>query len=829
MKHLLNILLILLIWNCVFSQSQNQNYIKTTKFINDSNATVEIIQYYDGLGRPIQTVQKGITPNHADLVSYTEYDDVGREWKNHLPIIGTGNGSYVPLSNFSGSNIYDGESRAYSEILYEHSPLNRVIGNKGPGSAWQNNPTSIMYEANNNEVRYYYVNESGELKSNSNYPPSSLYKTTTKDEDNKSITEYKDKLGRIVMQRHGTNVDTYYVYNDLGQLSYVLPPLAADANGSEDAINKYGYVYKYDERGNCIYKKLPGCEYIRMAYDKANRMIISQDGNQRKKGKVLITRYDIFGRIAYVHVSHYFPNTNILNLLKTVVVTEEYNGTGLTGYTEKNHGVPMRIEQLLTVNYYDNYQFVTNDSLKYTQKTGYSKGYTDKQGVQNPVHADLNAKGMLTGTRTYQLDNLNNYTTDVYYYDNKGNLVQQRSTNHLGGYDFVYNDLDFNGKPNKTLRIHTSQGSPPDYPFGEWSPENISELYTYYYDHAGRILKTTYKLNNGTTITLSDLTNGGYDELGRLISKKRHNGTDTESFEYNIRNQPTKIQSGTFVQNLYYTSNPTGGVVRCYNGNIAQTNWTYGNTVNYYSYTYDELNRLEEAVFENLDIGADKTEMFIYDKNGNTIHIARLRDNDYMDMLEIDYNGNQIKKITDIDGDQGLYNVKEYRDLADKDIEFYYDANGNLVTDLDRDIVTIRYNILNLPELIQFKNGYQILNKYDAAGKKLSSQNIIIATPVVVPIGEINTTYDPDPCSIYHWGAEYVGNIEYAFENDCDFQVRSLDKIYNSEGYVVNVTTNPKYCYYRRDHLGNNREVWVGGNNSTIQHTQYYATGLPWA
>ncbi|NLO72065.1 MAG: hypothetical protein GX102_14195, partial [Porphyromonadaceae bacterium] len=35
--------------------------------------------------------------------------------------------------------------------------------------------------------------------------------------------------------------------------------------------------------------------------------------------------------------------------------------------------------------------------------------------------------------------------------------------------------------------------------------------------------------------------------------------------------------------------------------------------------------------------------------------------------------------------------------------------------------------------------------------------------------------------------------------------------------------------YYRRDHLGNNREVWVGGNNSTIQHTQYYATGLPWA
>ena len=34
-----------------------------------------------------------------------------------------------------------------------------------------------------------------------------------------------------------------------------------------------------------------------------------------------------------------------------------------------------------------------------------------------------------------------------------------------------------------------------------------------------------------------------------------------------------------------------------------------------------------------------------------------------------------------------------------------YDVNGNLTKDLDRDIVTIKYNLLNLPEIIQFKNG----------------------------------------------------------------------------------------------------------------------------
>ncbi len=39
------------------------------------------------------------------------------------------------------------------------------------------------------------------------------------------------------------------------------------------------------------------------------------------------------------------------------------------------------------------------------------------------------------------------------------------------------------------------------------------------------------------------------------------------------------------------------------------------------------------------------------------------------------------------------------------------------------------------------------------------------------------------------------------------------------------------YHYYRRDHLGNNREVWQTDGNTvaTIQRTQYYPSGLPWA
>jgi RHS repeat-associated protein len=53
----------------------------------------------------------------------------------------------------------------------------------------------------------------------------------------------------------------------------------------------------------------------------------------------------------------------------------------------------------------------------------------------------------------------------------------------------------------------------------------------------------------------------------------------------------------------------------------------------------------------------------------------------------------------------------------------------------------------------------------------------------------------------------------------------NLKRIHNPEGYFA----NNNYHYYRRDHLGNNREVWNATANTTVQKTQYYPSGLPWA
>ena len=145
------------------------------------------------------------------------------------------------------------------------------------------------------------------------------------------------------------------------------------------------------------------------------------------------------------------------------------------------------------------------------------------------------------------------------------------------------------------------------------------------------------------------------------------------------------------------------------------------------------------------------------------------------------------------------------------------------------EISTIQYNILNLPEIIQFKNGNQIKNTYDAGGHKLQSNYYTRTTTLSVPIAEGQIVTDVTSTDNYLLtGTDYVENFEYSFSNDQGDSQFDLDKIYNDEGYVSNLSS-PQYYYYRKDHLGNNREVWRANDKTTVQYTQYYPSGLPWA
>ncbi len=103
------ILLIVLCHFKTFSQSINQNYVVTTiprikgliddgtlKTARTDKAKVQVtIDYADGLGRSLQSVQWKASPLGNDIVFPKTYDAFGREVKKYLPYAPTGTtGSY---------------------------------------------------------------------------------------------------------------------------------------------------------------------------------------------------------------------------------------------------------------------------------------------------------------------------------------------------------------------------------------------------------------------------------------------------------------------------------------------------------------------------------------------------------------------------------------------------------------------------------------------------------------------------------------------------------------------------------------------------------------
>ena len=717
--------------------------------VEDGGALVDI-QYYDGFGRPSQLVQAGASPTGADLVTRTEQDAFGRELRRWLPVPMAGNGGgYVPGTASTAADYYD-DAKPYAETAWEQSPVDRPLGVKHPGSAWHAHPTAVEYGTNaTGEVKLlwdaYAANGADAFGC---YGPGTLHKTRRTDEDGNVSYEYHDMEGRLVLARQvcdGMDHDTYYAYDGYGNLACVLPPLLADhVEGThlydpdnDPVVERYAYCYEYDQRNRCTSKKKPGCGWTYMVYDKADRLVLAQDPNQREKGQWTINKYDIFGRLVYSGYSQRELSQQEIDMVKNNVIVEHFVSgetfSLIDGYT--CNMLYHAMNDIGIVNYYDNYDFlmVLEQNLK-----DYMTHWNDTYGE---YYED--ATGLQTGSKIYYRDDAGNkrFLVTAYFYDNRGRLKQERSSNHIGGYDVTTYFYDFAGN---VVRKAVQ--------FDDLNTLAITETYAYTYDHAGRLLKTTYQLDNNPEIVLSENT---YDETGKLAVKKLHNGTDTVRYKYNIRDWVTEIQDGDFKESLYYCGNGSialYGATNLYNGNVSSATYTSGGKSHTYAYTYDGLNRLKAAknhagagiVIRGSD-AVSYNEEFTYDKHGNIITLQRNTQGKQntlsqydpetgkispviisysavpFDKLSLEYDGNRLVAVTDEMEEDAVYNRKEYHDLNQEGNDFGYDANGNLIYDLDRDIVTVRYNQLNLPDTIQFRDGRQIVNRYAADGRKLTS------------------------------------------------------------------------------------------------------------
>ena len=283
----------------------------------------------------------------------------------------------------------------------------------------------------------------------------------------------------------------------------------------------------------------------------------------------------------------------------------------------------------------------------------------------------------------------------------------------------------------------------------------------------------------------------------------------------------TETSSKHFSERLYYADNLPENVSACHNGNISAIRTAYADTINMFAYAYDQQNRL--TVSNRLtDLGSIFSEQFTYDTEGNILTLKRFCDNRKIDDLSYVYDndGNQLLSITDNGQDADSYCIIEYHNVeVQADTTMRYDANGNLISDIDRGISAIRYNILNLPDTIQFCNGNQIVNLFDAGGRKYKSIIYTNLATAFTPYYDVaHYTFETD--SVWCDVTEYAGNIENHYS-----PIDTTRRIFNVIGYYADST----YYHYIKDHLGNICAVVNSERDSIMQSTMYYASGVPMA
>lgn len=227
------------------------------------------VMYVDGLGRDMQSIAIQQTPNGKDIIKQFEYDALGRMDRDYLayPSSQQGSGAFVaPAQALAEQSQYyqvnfpedlTGTINPFTEKVFEDSPLGRIEEIGAPGSDWAaqdgtDTDHTIKFEHGFNthgtggdNVKRFGVSfpsgdEETELEFIDYYNPNELYRIITRDENwqpgqtferDHTVVEFKDRQGRVILKRafnENQPHDTQYVYDEYGNLTYVIPPLASD-------------------------------------------------------------------------------------------------------------------------------------------------------------------------------------------------------------------------------------------------------------------------------------------------------------------------------------------------------------------------------------------------------------------------------------------------------------------------------------------------------------------------------------------------------------------------------------------------------------------------
>lgn len=782
------------------ARTNHNSITETTYTVSGGSTYRKAIRYLDGLGRPVAEILEDGGGGGEDILTAQSYDSAGRLWKKWIPtpVSGTITGSFFDAAQSAGQSYYS-DTYPFTESAYETSSRERVISQYGPGSDWRTASKDVDYGMMSNSSvssnmlyhRGFGVSwsSSGTLtlsrKSASSAATLRVFKTT--DEDDRVVLEFYNSYGEKVLERRLMTTsstgwyDTHYVYDDMGRLTVVIPPKLSYTIGSstsslsESSISNLAYIYRYDSRGNCIAKSLPGGGWTYTVYDMYNRPVLTQDAVQRSSNQWTFSFVDRTGRSAVsgtasLTLDAFDDPYKAYDIHAELPKTPIYSGT-FRGYTVT--GISLSSPILYSVNYYDWTKFLIAGGAGFPAYnnsnvtpdlpgTGYASVYSYP-------------RGLLTGNLTRVLDNTTSdqYLWSVYYYDKYARVAQSRASTQTGGVSKEWMGYDFTGNCTlfKTTHIPALGSS-------------VTQITTSTFDTMGRPTVATLKIGSGSAVTIS---NRSYDEIGRLAETKRTGtGANTaliaklkSNYTYNLRSWLTEISGGLFSESLQY-QDAESSTYRQWGGNISGIDWESGeeNRLRHYDFTYDKLSRLTAATYVEDAISGAFNATYSYDRNTNLSSIQHKGLNSggtastTVLSLSPTLSGNQISSVAT------------------------YDAKGRQTTTTQGTSRTVTYNLLDLPQQETVGSDIVIDRKYGADGvkyqEKVTTNNNSVLT------------------------RDYVGNLIY--ENG------SLKKIIFDGGYADMTGSSPAYRFFLTDHLGSVRVV-AASDGTVMQVNHYYPYG----
>jgi|GEM_PF-173890 len=780
------------------------------------------------------------------------------------------------------------EVSALQRIEKSLAPGNNWLGNNHGVATryWHNTVTD--------SVRIWRVTDIasnfGTCVTTARYPAGELVKTITVDEHGKQAIEFKDKAGLTILKKVqiGTTVsddgsgnghydwlNTYYIYDNGANLRVVIQPVGVNAilanwSLTTDVLNELCFRYEYDKRNRMITKKMPGVGAVNMVYDARDRVVMTQDANMAQGDKWMVTKYDALNRA-----------------VETGLWTDA--GTAASHRTaaaaSSNYPVTSSQYEQLSVTQFDNYNNLPSGlttSFSTVGSTEYITTYNVPPIYAQALTSTTQVTGLPTVSKTKILGSASDFVYSIMLYDEKARLIQSKTLNLTAGLDVSTSQYNFSGQPLITVNKTEKAGT---------NAQTIVSVGKLSYDGLGRLTKTERKtshsgISSGDLPSVWSVTSElSYDALGQLTQKTIGSKKDPTTLTYYTTRQPLQqlnydynIRGWVLGMNRDYLTNASSstagklfGFELSYdkltnsagnnfvgtqlNGNIAGMIWKSGgdNIRRKYDFNYDAANRLLKAAFiqNNADgswnnnlvdftvkMGTDGSDNnSAYDANGNIKQMQQrginLAGPVNIDNLIYTYylGGNKLAAVTD-----GITADQKLGDFTDKNThsnDYGYDKNGNMLVDLNKNIVgsssaaaemasggSITYNYLNLPQVISIKKDDGTTAKgtityvYDASGVKLKK----ITDENAATVSYKGTDYNN--ISIITT-TTYVNGLVFESKAYSNGTVNTgmgytdrLQFIGQEEGRIRPIASaNPdipaflEYDYLIKDHLGNVRMV----------------------